>query len=291
MSELPKISIVTPSFNDAAYLERTIESVLEQGYPNLEYIIVDGASTDGSVDIIRKYRHSLAWWCSEPDGGMYDAINKGFSHATGEIMGWINSDDIHHPGSLFILAEVFGEHKDVNWIQGIPNVVDEKGRLVYISPHAVVDKFWFYLKRHIRSKRYIQQESTFWRRSLWEKAGGYVSTKVKYAGDFELWLRFFKYDRLISVPALLGAFRLGVGGQASVDSYQEYVMETLQALALHPLAAHELRQLKKIERFEKSKRWLNTILRRLYGGSIVHSQNPARFQFDHQRQRFVLVGS
>lgn len=290
MNRAPRISIVTPSFNDAAYLEKTIRSVLEQGYPNLEYIIVDGGSTDGSVEIIRKYEHSLAWWCSEPDGGMYDAINKGFNHATGEIMGWINSDDIHHPGSLFILAELFGEHENVNWVQGIPNVVDERGRVVYINQSAIADKYWFYLKRHVKSRRYIQQESTFWRRSLWEKAGGYVSSKFKYAGDFELWLRFFKYDRIVSVPALLGAFRLGAGEQASIDRYQEYVNETFQALELHPLDKHELTQLKKIERLERSKRFVNAILRRLYGRSISHSQNLARFQFDHQRQKFVLVG-
>src|SRR5690606_20886002 len=159
------------------------------------YIIVDGGSTDGSVDIIRKYEHNLAWWCSEPDDGMYDAISKGFRHASGEVMGWINSDDFYHPGALFIIADIFREYKDVNWIQGIPNVVDHMGRVVYVSRQVIDIKYWFYQRKHIQSRRYIQQESTFWRKPLWEKAGGYLSSEFKYAGDFELWLRFFKHDR------------------------------------------------------------------------------------------------
>src|SRR5215469_5586779 len=96
-SSLPKISIVTPSFNQAEFLEETIRSVLDQNYPNLEYVVVDGGSTDGSVDIIKKYAHRLAWWVSEPDDGQYAAINKGFKHSSGEIMAWINSDDKYLP--------------------------------------------------------------------------------------------------------------------------------------------------------------------------------------------------
>lgn len=287
---MPKISIVTPCFNDALYLEKTIESVLGQGYHNLEYIIVDGGSTDGSVDIIRKYEHNLAWWCSEPDDGMYDAISKGFRHASGEVMGWINSDDFYHPGALFIIADIFREYKDVNWIQGIPNVVDHMGRVVYVSRQVIDNKYWFYQRKHIQSRRYIQQESTFWRKPLWEKAGGYLSSEFKYAGDFELWLRFFKHDRLINVPSLLGAFRLGTDEQASIHRYEEYVRETLYALSLHPLESQELRLMEKIQQFERRKTWLNGVLQSVCGGQVHRLDAKVKFKFDHQKQKFVLVG-
>src|SRR5690606_11897786 len=120
-----KISIVRPYFNRKTHLEEAIRSVLDQRYPNLEYIIIDGGSTDGSVDIIRKYETHLAYWVSEPDNGMYHAIQKGFQMSSGEIMGWLNSDDRLHTNSLFTLAEIFSQFSDVNWVQGIPTVIDE----------------------------------------------------------------------------------------------------------------------------------------------------------------------
>jgi glycosyltransferase involved in cell wall biosynthesis len=221
--EYPKISIVTPSFNKGSFIEKTIQSVLGQDYPNLEYIIIDGGSTDNSIDIIQKYQTSLKYWITEKDDGMYHAIQKGFGHSTGEIMGWLNSDDILHPKSLFTIAEMFSSFEEVEWIQGHPTVVDETGRIVY-SRNARNNKFDFYKKKY-RDGVFIQQESTYWRQSLWEKAGSHISTDYKYAGDFELWMRFFNYAKLYNTSAIIGAFRFSGEGQITNNHYDAYLNE------------------------------------------------------------------
>lgn len=132
-NELPKISIVTPSFNQGKYLEKTILSVLEQDYPNLEYIIIDGGSTDNSVEIIKKYEKHLAYWVSEPDRGQSHAINKGFGHATGEILGWLNSDDYYAPGAPQAIAEAFLANPDVGAIVGAGEFLfEDTGKITLI---------------------------------------------------------------------------------------------------------------------------------------------------------------
>ena len=129
MTVFPKISIVTPSFNQAQFLEETILSVINQNYPNLEYIIIDGGSTDGSVDIIKKYEKHLTYWVSEPDNGHGHALNKGFSTTTGEIMAWINSDDKYYPSTFATVAEIFNKFSDINWIHGKNSRIDKSVRL------------------------------------------------------------------------------------------------------------------------------------------------------------------
>lgn len=217
----PKISIVTPSFNQGKYLEETILSVLNQGYPNLEYIIIDGGSTDESVDIIRKYEKQLSYWVSEKDKGMYEAVQKGFAKSTGEIMGWINSDDRYHPKSFFVLGDVFSTFPEVEWLQGNPSSIDEQGRIVSSFSSRKWSKYNFLQ----RDYKYIQQESTFWRRSLWEKAGSSLRTDLRYAGDFELWLRFFDHARLYALHTVIGSFRLRSGNQLSLEMIGEYHKE------------------------------------------------------------------
>jgi len=129
MNTLPTISIVTPSFNQAPFLEECIDSILSQNYPNLEYIIMDGGSTDGSVEIIKKYARHLTYWQSQPDGGQYAAINEGFTKTTGEIMAWLNSDDKLHSGSLKIVGGVFKHFEGIDWLTGRPTAWDENGFL------------------------------------------------------------------------------------------------------------------------------------------------------------------
>ena len=200
----PKVSVVTPVFNSARYLEQTMLSVLAQGYPNLEYIVVDGGSTDGSAEIIRKYEDRLYWWVSEPDNGMYDALNKGFTHSSGEVMGWISATDLLHAGSLFVVGSLFTTFPQVEWITGRPTALNETGMIVHVSRLPR----WSQVRFLAGANRYIQQESTFWRRSLWERAGGYMDASRRSASDFELWVRFFRHAQLYSVNALIGGFRM-----------------------------------------------------------------------------------
>jgi len=236
--DLPVISIVTPSFNQARFLGETMESVLSQNYPKLEYLVVDGGSRDDSVEIIRRHAARLSWWVSEPDGGMYDAINKGFAHSTGEIMAWLNSDDRYFPWTLSVVGELFATFPEIEWITtNFPAAWDSQGRLVncvhadpYRSRSILRGRFlpgggWF-------SRSWIQQESTFWRRSLWERAGGRLNTQYPLAADFELWLRFAQHASLVGVDTLLGGFRVHPD-QQSRNRFEQYWAEAEAALREH----------------------------------------------------------
>ena len=231
----PRLTIVTPSFNQGEFLEETIKSVLDQEYENLEYIVIDGGSTDKSVSIIKKYSHRLAHWVSEPDEGQYHAINKGFARATGEIMAWLNSDDKYLPWTLSVVADIFSSFPEVEWLttvhpvqwnsQGQAVAVDFTGAL---SRHSFLQGNNFPVEGSI-GRRWIQQESTFWRRSLWERAGGRLDQSLAMAADFELWARFYDHADLFGVQALLGGFR-SHGVQKSVLHRGRYMAEAEQVL-------------------------------------------------------------
>lgn len=223
-NKYPKITVVTPSFNQGAYLEQTITSILDQGYPNLEYIVIDGGSTDNSVEIIQKYGHFLTFWVSEKDKGLYDALQKGFEKSTGEIMCWINSDDMHHRRSLFTIAELFKDFPKVNWIMGKNTYYDEEGR-AFVYGSNFFNERWSKWKMYDQDGQYIQQESVFWRRSLWDKSGSYIDTTFSLAADAELWARFFRHDQLYSTELLLSGFRFRSGNQKSKDQRAEYIAE------------------------------------------------------------------
>jgi glycosyltransferase involved in cell wall biosynthesis len=228
-SNLPKISVITPNYNQGAYLEKTILSVLEQEYPNLEYIIIDGGSTDQSISIIKKYESQLAYWVSEKDNGMYYAIEKGFQLATGTIMCWINSDDVLWRDSLKYVAEVFTTNTKVQWLQGYPSVIDEQGNLLY-QREPVCDPIYFYEEHFLKTNAFIQQESTFWSRSLWNKCLG-IDTTYKLAADFDLWMQFFEKETLYCTKKQLGAFRKREGQQS--ENIKEYLKEARASIAIH----------------------------------------------------------
>ncbi len=230
-----KISIVTPSFNHAPFLEETIDSVLYQPDPNLEYVVVDGGSTDGSVDIIRRHAARLAYWVSEPDKGQYDAINKGFSRTTGDIMAWINSDDKYTPWAFSIVREIFSKFPMVEWLTTVqPLSWNAWGQATSINFSGGFNRTSFLKGGNLPTdgsygRRFIQQESTFWRRSLWERAGGRVDTSVQLAADFELWARFYRHADLYGVLSPLGGFRAH-GNQKSVLQAHQYMEEAERVL-------------------------------------------------------------
>ncbi len=288
----PKISIITPNFNQAGYIEETILSVIGQNYPKLEYIIIDGGSTDGSVDIIKKYEKQITYWVSEPDAGLYYALQKGFDKATGEILGWINSDDKLHPNALHVVGELFDSFENVNWITGCPSGFDEKGYTVALGEVKRWSKYDFYLYDY----KWIQQESTFWRRSLWDKAGRFLNKEIKYAADFELWLRFFRYDKLFTVRTILGGFRFRSSSQMSVihsDKYQEEANGLIDKEIL-TLSKELKKHLLKYKLLLSVIKYLKRIRIFMVLFSVTYINNkmsdaPELIEFDPKLQKFSLM--
>jgi glycosyltransferase involved in cell wall biosynthesis len=211
-ADYPRVSIVTPSFNQAEFLEEAILSVLGQGYPNLEYLVLDGGSTDGSVEIIQKYQDRLAWWVSEPDQGQTDALNKGFQRARGEVLAWLNSDDAYLPGAVAEAADFLMKNPEVGMVYGDANLVDENGQLLGPFPARQTD-----YRQLMRGSVHIPQQSAFFRADLWRQVGP-LDPSFYFAMDYDLWVRLAKISRLQYHPRLWANFRLhGEAKTASSD--------------------------------------------------------------------------
>jgi len=201
------ISIVTPSFNQDRYIEQTIQSVLSQDYPSIEYMIVDGGSTDETVSIIKKYEEKLAFWVSETDRGQTDAINKGFERAKGDILAWINSDDTYAPGAIAAAVKCLQEHPEVGMVYGDCNYIDESGN--------VIGKF------NARQTNYrllrqgythIPQQTMFFRAELWKQVGP-LDPSFYFAMDYDLWTRIAAHTQIRYIPQTWANFRLHTSGK------------------------------------------------------------------------------
>jgi len=230
--KLPRISIITPSYNQARFIRATIDSVLTQDYPNLEYFVIDGGSDDGTIEILKSYGEKLNW-VSEKDHGQTDAINKGLKKSTGEVLAFLNSDDILFPGALNIVGEYFANHKDCDWLTGNCNVIGVDGRtllrhnwlvagykkilLALYSPFTlrVVDNMF-------------PQPSTFWTRRAYEKIGQFDES-YHYVMDYDYWLRLSKYFKPHYLRVVLSGFRSQPNSK-SETSRSQMVQEGVLAL-------------------------------------------------------------
>ncbi len=264
-----KLSIVTPSFNSARFIRETMLSVITQaGDFSIQYIVCDNCSTDDTKRIVTEVQRLLEngelpiacngvelIFKSEPDQGMYDAISKGFALANGDVMAWINSDDIYLPGAFSTIARVFSTFDDVNWVKGITSYITENSSVYRTGQCLLYTQEWIKIGAYGRDDHFIQQDSVFWRSWLWKEAGQFTPD-VKLAGDYLLWSRFAKLTPLISIQSLLSCFRY-VEGQLSQDS-ETYLREAIAFLPGNdPLS-------KKIKTYTRYEKYLGAFLKRHY---------------------------
>ena len=266
MSPDPRVSIVTPSFNQAQFLEQTIRSVLQQGYPNLEYLVMDGGSTDGSVEVIQRHARQLAYWVSEADGGQADAVNKGWRRASGSILAYLNSDDLYLPGVVARVVEFLADHPDVDVVYGALQMIDVQGAPLELTQPPPKATFAWLLRRP------LPQPTVFLRRSVLDRIGLFDPT-LHYVFDWELFLRAslagVRMARMPGPP--LAAFRCW-DGQKTAEAFEPRIKEQLrvrdQLLAQPDLAPRMAREI----RFSKAWAYLWPAYQCYLKGSIRMSR-------------------
>lgn len=279
----PAISIVTPSLNQAEYVEETMLSVLDQGYAGLEYVVIDGSSTDGSVGVIERHAHRLSHWVSEPDGGHAEAINKGFERTSGEIMAWINSSDVYLPWTLRTVAAVFEDVPEAQWVVGVASCWSNSRAVTNVRP--VFRNRYDFLASH---RCVIPQESVFWRRSLWDACGSHLSTELELACDHELWMRFSEKAQLFHVDSVLAGLRPHTDrrGVAMSAEYRRETRRTWEHYRYHASARDRRRAAVVRASDSRLGRVLRTSLRSL---SPKGWDRVPRIVFDDSAERWGIV--
>jgi glycosyltransferase involved in cell wall biosynthesis len=286
-------SIVTPCLNQSAFVEAALQSVAIQNV-EVEHIVRDGGSTDGSVDVIRAHSaHRLAW-TSEPDDGQYDALQKGFDASSGELMGWLNADDFYVPGALQVVESVFAQHPEIEWLTTtVGAIANADGGIVRTLSLTRYSKDAFYRGFNLPSRgwyagSFIPQESTFWRRSLWERAGSRLDTSLSHAGDFELWARFYRHAELWCVNALLGVYRSQPAQKTStvMGDYLDEAEQVLRAAGGRPYSERESRRRTRAARWITGNRlWRlpTDVRRRLEDRGLIYRTPELLWDFDRGR--------
>lgn len=211
MNNKPIVSIVTPSYNQGEFLEDTIRSVLEQDYESIEYVIIDGGSSDNSLEIIKKYADRLAYYVSEPDNGQTEAINKGFARANGQIFAWLNSDDTLEPGAVSEAVEFLQANPEIGMVYGDANYIDQHGNRIGRFPAAQTG-----YKRLRQGYVHIPQQSSFWRAELFRQVGP-LDEDVYFAMDYDLWVRLAKVSELKYHRRTWANFRLHAGAKTIAE--------------------------------------------------------------------------
>lgn len=258
MKKLPKISIITPSLNQGEYIEETILSVISQKYDNLEYIVIDGGSTDSTLDILKKYEKHLHW-ISEEDRGQSHAINKGYRMATGDVVVYLNTDDIYEPGALQLVGDFFASNPGAQWVTGKCRNIDQNGN--DIRKYFTLGKNFclrFYCATTLLIMNYVSQPATFWRRELIEQIG-FFNESLFYAMDYDYWLRIASHHKLWFINKYLASYRIHAlskcGGSKASDQFDEEIeVAKIHTSKKIPLTLHAIQRVLLIAIYSRLKR-------------------------------------
>src|SRR5512140_543243 len=253
LSPNPKVSIIMPSYNQGQFLEASIASVLAQSYPNIEFIAVDGGSKDNSAEILKKYEQHFAWWVSEKDKGHADALNKGFSHASGDILAWLNSDDVYLPNAVAQAVSVLQEHPEVGMVYGDADLIDNSGAKIGQFASRQTD-----YRRMLRGSVHIPQATTFFRAHLWRQVGP-LDLSLFFSFDYDLWVKLAKVSQVLYVPQRWAQFRIHDNGKTIVNDDRCYpdMLRVLQ---------------------REGGGWLSWLRLRFYARKLLYSWLPWKFR-------------